>query len=150
MPVFKNPASRKRNYREGGFTLIEVMAASVILGMTVAAVVFMILNSSALRVANDHNRQARAIVLEELEDPQHHFLMYVGMGGLANAHIFLDNAEPGQVGTDAVRTLTVTPLTAAPYAGVSTQYQLLRSTITWSENGRNTNVTLYKRIVNTK
>lgn len=140
---------RCKALREAGFTLIEVMVASVILGMTVSAIVFMVLNSSALRLSNDHNRQARAIAQEELEDPARHFFRYGNLDG-NNSDINLDHAEgSSQVATVAHRDFTITVVDTV-VDGVAIQFNRHKSTVTWSENGRNTGVTLYKRTVRTK
>lgn len=142
---------RPRGALQAGFTLLEVLVASAILGMTVSAVVVMVGNSDALRSSNDHNRQARIIAQEELEDPAHHFLNYDGMAGfIVPQPIDLDYQEPDQAATGALRTLTVAATQATLSDGVIVPFKRVVSSVGWSEGGRNVSVTLARRVVKTR
>lgn len=133
-----------------GFTLVELMVSSLILGLTVSAVAFMIINSSVLRMQNDHSRQARIIAQEELEDTEHHFLQYSPstiMPGFADRALNLDHGETYI--TVANRNLIVTRgnFPVPPIApALMVPYQRLVSTVTWTEDGVEKSVTLVKRI----
>lgn len=127
------------------------MVASVIIGMSVSAVSFMVINSSALRYGNDHNRQARIIAQEELEDPNSHFYKYGGLRVLSNAAISLDYGVAPQVPTTALRNLVVAKnLTHLILDGVNppvnAPYEKVTSTVSWSEDGKPMSVTLVKRV----
>ncbi|MDB5103253.1 MAG: hypothetical protein JWP91_942 [Fibrobacteres bacterium] len=132
-----------------GFTLVEVMVASIILGMTVSAISIMIVNASNLRLGSDHNRQARLIAQEELEDTQHHFFNYGHGLPLINDTIRLDPGEPEQASTLATRNLGISSsnlvlnIDGTP---VSIPYQVMSSNVAWSEGGKPVSVTLSKRI----
>ncbi|MDB5050485.1 MAG: hypothetical protein JWO30_3556 [Fibrobacteres bacterium] len=136
----------KASFGEAGFTLVEVLVASIILGLTVSAVSAMIINSSLLRSINEHNRQARVIAQEELEDLAHHFIRYPV--GEMDAPINLDDG-PGLVAVPANRTVTA-GLHTVNILGVDVEYQSLDSKVAWSENGQNQNVTISKRITRVK
>jgi prepilin-type N-terminal cleavage/methylation domain-containing protein len=140
---------RETQAGQRGFSLVEVMVASVVLGLTVSAVAIMIVNSSALRLGNDHDRQARIIVQEELEDPVHHFSFYDGTGNIDNASIFLDFGEADQAATTATRNLTVSNRTM-DILGTSVPYKQVVSAISWTEGGQARSVALAKRIAKTK
>lgn len=147
---------------EYGLTLVEVMVASVILGLVVTAVTVMIGNSDFLRFNNDHFRQARIIAQEELEDTDRHFLNYGtqsgGMVDLINALIFLDYSEPGLRPMRAYRNVTTTSVPVPPneadkvFPGddIRVPYKVVQSTVTWEEAGKTFSVTLSKRIVAVK
>lgn len=48
--------------RDGGFSIVEVLIASMILSIMVAAVVGFIQKSNEIRIGGDHRRTARAII----------------------------------------------------------------------------------------
>lgn len=126
-----------------GFTLVEVMVASSILGLTVAAVAAMISNSSLIRSANDHNRQARIIAQTVLEQPAYHYTSYATVLPFVSA-IKLDTAgDPATAG--ATYSVAVNPNTVFQL-GLPVNYKQLTSTISWSESGRGKNLILKKRI----
>lgn len=128
-----------------GFTLIELMVASVLLGLTVSAVAIMIVNASVMRLVNDHFRQARIIAQEELEDPVHHYFNYDGLGSIVNGAISLDFNEPAQAPTPAFRNLTLSVQTQT-IAGTLVPFKTMASNVSWSENGQNFTVTMAKRV----
>lgn len=134
-------------------TIVEVMVASVVLGMVVSATTVMIGNSDFMRLNGDHYRQARIISQEELEDPSRHFLNFGTIANL-NQSIVLDYNEGA----------TRSPITANRLVSVSSSqqklpgdannidvpYKLVSSEVNWSEGGRTHRVTLYKRVVQVK
>lgn len=132
-----------------GFTLVEVMVASILLALTVSAVAIMIANSSNVKLVNDHYRQARIIAQEELEDPVHHFINYLGAAS-SGGGIQFDYGEPGLVATTANRVanraVIVSPEVYVPILGVNVPVKKISSTVTWTENGKGQSVTLYKVI----
>jgi hypothetical protein len=134
---------------EEGFSLVEVVVAGCILGLTVSALTVMIGNSDLLRSTNEHNRQARIIAQEELEDPKHHFFAYTKMEGLA-APISLDYGENGVNKIAATREVSVSAekLSGDIFGdGTKIPYKLVSSKVTWSESGADHKVELEKRIV---
>lgn len=121
------------------------MVASIIMGLTVSAVAIMIINASNLRSVNDHNRQARILAQEDLEDPTHHFLNYNLMAGEVGDY----NLNPGEGGKKiipATLNLTVSDPLPTIIDGVSLPSRTVVSTISWVEDGQNLSVSLRKRI----
>ena len=130
---------------QAGFTLMEVMVAAVILGMTVSAVAIMIINASDFRLGNDHYRQARVIAQEELEGLNYHFFAYPFFPLFAQA-ISLDFAEGGQTPTVAARTVTPSPQANQVIQGINVPYMTIVSSITWNDAGRPMSVAISKRV----
>ncbi len=141
--------SRKRHLRESGMTLVEVMVASVILGISVSALTIMIGNSDVIGIESEHYRQARIIALHELEDPWSHFLNYAGAAH-PNEDILLDVLDTER---DTVRARDIVAKSAITQAdlgdGLLFPYRTVQVAVTWKEkSGKALSLTLRKRIVN--
>lgn len=127
---------------EAGVTLVEVMVASIILGLTVSAIAYMIINSTVLRLANDHNRQARIYAQEELEDPDRHFFNYDGIGN-DNSDLQFDVGDIDIKASSAHIKISTVARTAT-IKNITIPYKEVRSKITWTENDRADSLTLGK------
>lgn len=133
--------------RKRGFTLVEVLISSAILGLTVSAVTIMIGNSKILQASSDHYRQAQIIAEEEMEDPNDHFLNYNSLKTMDHEPINLDNHESSQAPTVAYRDQTAPDDSADVFGdNVLVHYRRIQSTVSWTESGRTDSVTLFKRV----
>ncbi|MEO7423969.1 MAG: type II secretion system protein [Fibrobacteria bacterium] len=146
--VSKPPAQQR------GFTLIEVLVAATILGMTVSAVAIMIINSSVIRTTNDHFRQARTLVQQQLENFSFSYQNYPQPTGVVSTYVQMDFAEaPLPSVADTIRrsvsnqTQLGFPAEPGFPAGVSVPYQRISVSVTWSENTQSQTVRLRKRVV---
>jgi Tfp pilus assembly protein PilV len=153
-PMATTRPIRKSLRIQSGFSLVEVVVAACILGLTISAIIAMIGNSDLLRASNDHNRQARIIAQEELEDTRQHFLNYGTMDPVS-APISLDFGE--KYGEQDVKTVPAfRDVTASGQVskeifgdGVFIPYKTVRSKVTWTEpGGAGLSVELKKRITN--
>lgn len=126
------------------------MVSSIILGLTVSAVVFTVINSSNFRLGNDHYRQARILAQEELEDTRFHFLNYE-WDFYEDDFMFDYGADAVQVPTSAHQVVSTSDeLTPEMSDAVFTPFRVVTSHVTWTENGHAMSVTLYKRIAKLK
>lgn len=132
--------------RQAGFTLVELMVASTILGMTATAAVAMVLNMGILESSGDHARQARLIVSEELEDPRRHYHRYetISPGVQIPDAIDLDAESASPLPASVVMTYESTDINIA---GTIVPYKSIRATVSWTEDGTGQSVILFKRIV---
>jgi prepilin-type N-terminal cleavage/methylation domain-containing protein len=139
-----------RNNPQKGFTLVEVMVASVILGLTVSAVAIMIINSSVIRATNDHFRQARNLAHQQLEDQAFHMFNFPNIvDQTANTPFRLDFNEPALQFVPANRQISVATRNFAGFAvaPLNVQYRRVRCTVTWTENTLAQSLVLRKRVV---
>lgn len=136
---------------QAGYTLVEVMVSSLILALAVSGIVAMIINAGSRQAVNDHNRQARMIVREELEDDRRNAYQYANplMPGENNNGIYLDHNLPsGGIGTLRIVTITslATPAICA-LPGVNVPYRKIVASLGWYESGKATSLTISRRIV---
>jgi prepilin-type N-terminal cleavage/methylation domain-containing protein len=139
-----------RNVDQRGFTIVEVMMATAILGLAISAITIMLMNASSIKLAADHLRQVRAIAKEEEEDITYHFyhydLLFAGSQNLI-PNLYLDRSATNPGGIPATRNITIEVPNAPKIGGVDAPpYKRIKTTITWNENGINTSITLSRLI----
>jgi prepilin-type N-terminal cleavage/methylation domain-containing protein len=143
MADFSKPTHR--GVRQGGYTIVEVMVASIIMAVSISAAVFMLLNSSSQRTGSDHYRQALAFLREETEDFNRHFFRYGGLALTAGPQgietVNLDNVAhiSGNVSLDIQNA-------DRQISGITVPAKKLILRISWPENGSNSSITIVKII----
>lgn len=133
----------------GGFTLIEIMVSTLILGLIVSGVLAMIRNSREDELETEYRRQARLIVFEALEDTLYHPSRYAGAPAnypvQANKVKYLNKWQTNQVQADL--DITVSPEQQETMAaGVVVRYYRITASIQWPTAAPTNAITFTKRI----
>lgn len=132
---------------QAGFSIIEVMAAAMVLALTAAGASVLLINASSMKYFSDHRRQARMIVKELTEDPTHNYRNYNGLTtgtsdpGSPYRLDWTDNYS-GIATTASVTVTEPATLTIQGTAGIP--YKVVSSTLSWTENGTAASLTLRK------
>jgi Tfp pilus assembly protein PilV len=134
----------------GGFTLLEVMVASVIVVISIAAVVAMVRKGQELTSDDGHRRIARSLITTKLESSTYDYTNY---GNLADTSItdsvIIDTRGTATTADDikGVRTITVAnEQTIAGTAGITVPYKLLTFRVIWREPEGMDTVQIQKQI----
>ena len=137
----------RKNSRESGFSLIELMAASLILGVTITGVMSILGSGRALEFQNKLRREARVFAADALEDSTLHYSQYLSLasGISAPRTVQLESGSANPVNADI--TITVMPITAESWAeAMMVSYKSIRVNVVWNVAGQADSVLILKRI----
>jgi prepilin-type N-terminal cleavage/methylation domain-containing protein len=130
---------------QSGYSLVEVMVASLILGMTIAAIVSMLRIGNDIQRNSDYRRQALAIAESALESPLYHFYRYPVLTTAPIAPI----SRVIKVGPPSVSCLlqvTVSPEIPAFRLDFPYPYKIITAVVVWNDQGLAGGVSLRKTI----
>ncbi len=141
-----------------GVTLIELMVASIILGITTTGVLTMLGSGRNMDIANSLRRQARLTAIAILEDSLYHYSKYAACLPRIDTRtvtlepaipsIYLIGDEPTPV--PATATITITNDPSLIWAGQATESRTIQVNVAWPAASPTDTVTLVKRITNAK
>ncbi len=141
-----------------GFTLIETMAAALILGISITGVMTLLGVGVAVETDGGFRRQARMIAASTLEQPAYHFSNYNGLTPgagpwPASPDTSLKASREGAPPLPATLAVTVSPATTWALADaegssvpVSVAYKTITAQVSWTLDGHSETVTLVKTI----
>ena len=137
---------------ESGFSLIELMAASLILGVTITGVMSILGTGRALEFQNKLRREARIFAADALEDSTLHYSQYPSLAIASvpstTRTVQLESGSAHPVNADL--TVTIMSISTETWADVSgTQvvpYMSIRVNVVWNVAGQADSVLILKRI----
>jgi prepilin-type N-terminal cleavage/methylation domain-containing protein len=131
-----------------GYTLVEVMIASAIMGLAISGISVMLINASATKSTNDHYRQAKTIAREETEDINRHYYNYAtnNAGDDILPNNYLDFNLPGIPQVTISRTVTTSIQNSTTSEGTIVPFKKVTATVGWIESGAATNFKVSKII----
>jgi len=146
--IKKNTLTQCRS--RGGFTLIEVMIASVIVIISIAAVVAMVRKGQELSSDDGHRRIARSLITTKLESSTYDYTNYGNLADTSITDSVVIDTRGTATTTDelkGVRTITVgNEQTVAGTAGITVPYKLLTFRVIWREPEGMDSVQIQKQI----
>jgi prepilin-type N-terminal cleavage/methylation domain-containing protein len=143
--------TRSRSHRQQGYTLIELMVSSVILGLAVAGTTTLWRNGREFEQQGDVRRQAFQALVGAMEAPEYHFSRYAAAADWSGT-VLLDSGTTSSV--TANLSLAVSPEESDLWGtGVDmnqVHYRSVTGRITWSLAGKSDSLKLKKRLVRVK
>ena len=134
----------------GGFTLLEVMVASVIVVISIAAVVAMVRKGQELTSDDGHRRIARSLITTKLESSTYDYTNYGNLSAGSTIDTVVIDTRGTTAKTDdikGVRTITVgAEQTITGTSSISVPYKVLTLRVTWQEPEGMDTVQIQKQI----
>lgn len=115
---------------KSGFTLIEVVVSTVIIGIAIVAVVGVLRKSREIDVAFLHQRRARAIIDSCFESPLYQYPNYAALPSVSAAPVLIDARDSTTV-DDLGGTLNIAVAGPTVVRGVTCKQ--LTATVSWTE-----------------
>ncbi len=144
--------------RQRGVTLIELMVASIILGIAITGVMTMLGSGRNLDIANSLRRQGRVSAIAILESPVYHYSNYAACLPRIDTlsvtlepaipSAFVSGREPAPVPARATVALTDNP--TIRWAGHDMASRSIKVNVSWPVGAPTDSVTLVKRIAQAK
>ena len=127
-----------RKQMASGYTLVEIMVASVILGLTVAGIVSLLRNGRELEYQNDHRRQARMLANKALEDPAYFYYSYnpsyAGLNDIGTV-LFLDTVTNRSVPCSLIVTVDAEVSLSDWDNSIRPDFRKITARVRWTATG---------------
>jgi hypothetical protein len=89
-----------------GFSLIEILVSSLIITLSVIALVTVIRKGSELVITESHRKRARSVIDSCFESPSYHYSNYWGLANV-NRSVLIDPRDAGIDGDDLMGSLAI-------------------------------------------
>jgi Tfp pilus assembly protein PilV len=135
---------KPRNDR--GFTLVEVLIASLVIALSVIAVVAFVRKGQDMLAVDKHRRMARGIIERTLENAQYQPENYPNLASIPATDVVIDaDMDPDLLGSLTVAVGDSVTQVNGNYA----PYRAVTATVTWTERGgKNDTVRVAKWLTN--
>jgi competence protein ComGC len=133
-----------------GFTLVELLVSSIIVMLSIAAIVSMLRKGREIDVNDRYRRNARAIVNSRFESPQFDYTRYSVLltqtGVTTENNIVIDSLANGTVITGTLTTTIEAAITTPASDGVNVPYIPITINLAWQTIDGNDNIIITKFI----
>jgi type II secretory pathway pseudopilin PulG len=134
----------------GGFSLVEILVAAIILSLAIMALVAAGRKSHEFDITYQHHRVARDLITAALESSAYQYTNYDNMTD-SKRQVIIDERDPADKTDDLAATLViiVSPEKKTPGGGVGSPaviYKDITATITWQEPEGSQTVTVVKSV----
>lgn len=142
------PLLPKRRATQDGFTLIEIMVSTVVLGLAITGIVALLRNGRELEYANGHKRQAKQVAQAAMELEAYYYINYSTMGNMSQDLFF----DAGPVNPIAAHlTVTVSAEQSVVWNdGISVPYKSVEAKVLWPYPYPEDSVVIVKRVAKVK
>lgn len=144
-------APRSRSHRQQGYTLIELMVSSVVLGLAVVGTTTLWRNGREFEQQGDVRRQAFQALVGAMEAPEYHFSRYATAANWSGTAL-LDSGTTSSVTGNL--TLEVSPERSDLWGTGAdmnlVHYKSVTGKITWTLAGKPDSLKLTKRLARVK
>lgn len=146
---------RAKFHKESGVTLIELMVASVILGIAITGVMSMIGTGRSIDIRNSLNRQARVAAAGIMEDTTYHYSNYAALPPLVLGDPPASTTLPSitlksEVGTVSATTSIKVTLQNSAFNGINFDSKVIELMMNWPEGSPSDSIYLRKQITEVK
>ena len=136
-----------RLLNRNGFTLVELLVSSIIIVLSIVAIVAMLRKGREIDINDKYRRKARTIVMSEFEAPKFHYSRYPNL--VTGTTTRTDTIDARKSASPILGTLTtiigaVDSTTASN--GYRIAYRPVTMSIVWSTVDGSDTITLTKRI----
>lgn len=122
---------------QSGFSLLEVLIASTIMGLVITAMVAVVSTVERTDITADQYRQARIFLKQEMENVGRHYSQYAGVAGYTSSNALRLDANPqtGYAGIPASIELVISP-GSHTVSGLPVAFKRVWATVTWTDQNQ--------------
>jgi Tfp pilus assembly protein PilV len=145
---------RPRYSNAGGFTLVELLVASIILFIAILGIVGITRKGREIDTNDNNRRLARAIMMGRFESPQFQYAQYENLklmsgNGTSNTTVTINDRSTPLDQTDDITGTLATTISAEQTTiaqGITVPYITVTMQMTWNELQGQQTITLAKQI----